>query len=409
MKKFTFSHALRFFVFAAAAGSIAAWAGDAALISALEGRKTCTAIFENATWTPLLGETIPEKTGLEVGPETTVKLVHFGTNSEVTLPPMSRVTVLLSGIEGLASDTDQAKLEEMPQGLDLEARHQQQVGAVNMQHMAQMAPHRSRVSGAVPPAPAAAPAPVPPPPPPPSPVDDGAPVTEPEIAAPAPAAEREETLPTSESSHPMSDNFAASQLDKINKGGGGSNKGMQDWEDAERATEEYAKAQKGLNAAKSAFEAAQASEVKSQQSALMAVSIAIPLDRLSTAIGRFDSIEVSKAGEDARHPSSRKIHINDRLKNTITTWVFADITLPAGESEADVTLKGKATGTATITVVADDAAELSVSRAIRLEFRGLPAQAAAVWLKLLDQSAVSREIAAAHLRRLADAIAAKLR
>ncbi len=376
MRTFTFRHALQIFVFAAAAGSFAAWAGDAAMISAIEGNKACTATLDNATWTPLLGETIPEKTGLDVGADTSVNLVHFGTNSEVTLQAGARVTVLMSGIEGLASVASQAKLEEMPKGLDLEARHQQQVGAVNMQHMAQAAPQkvfRAKAETRPAPEPSGAGPAVPPPPPP--------------VVMPAPA--------------PVAAPDMLEAMDTQKRigltRGGEFNKGADiiDFEEEASAREQANASLEAKSPPKEQFDAS---------SALMrTVSIAIPVTRLTDRLGRLEALTVSSVPQAF---TSREVA--DMPGVSTCTWALSDVHLPAGDTQADVRLTGPDKREAALTVSLIDNADISVSAAVRFEFRGLPAQAAAVWIELLKREAVSPDIAAAHLRRLAAAIVTKL-
>jgi len=384
MRTFTFRHALQIFVFAAAAGSFAAWAGDAALISAIEGN-SCTATLENATWTPLLGETIPEKTGLEVGADTSVNLVHFGTNSEVTLPAGSRVTVSMSGIEGLASGTSQAKLEEMPRGLDLEARHQQQVGAVNMQHMAQLplreiskAPEKSleeTSSGIVPASP-----------PPPAPAQS-------EKAAAPEIGDAPVTGP--------------SAMPTTRGGGGAVNEALEDLTSpAGGDTKAYDAAREEFERMKAARTDSQAAREEAKQAAVLAV--AVPLEHLDGMLGGFEMFDVkADTGIETSLPETTVIY--NRQENATSSWILTEITLPVDKTEIDVTVKGKAKAAKPFSVAAIEGTTLSVSTALRLEFKGYPAQAAAVWLKLARADSVSPDIAARHLKRLADAIASKLR
>lgn len=359
MRTFTFRHALQIFVFAVAVGSFAAWAGDAALISAIEGSKACTATLDNATWTPLLGETIPEKTGLDVGANTTVQLVHFGTNKEVTLPAGARVTVLMSDIEGLASGTIQAKLEEMPMGLDLEARHQQQVGAVNMQHMAQTATQKTS-----------------------RPEEESHPPFSPDhtgAAAPPP---------------PPSKAMDIQSRIGLTRGGG-INKG---------ANIDDLKAEiSDQNPADAARERENAFEERTAAAPVLVrtVSIAVPDGSLT---GQIESLTLSGNPQSF---TSREVADNPGVSTS--TWVLADIHLPGSASQADIRLIGPNKREATLTVAYLDTTDTSVAAAVRFEFRGFPAQAAAVWIELLKQKDVSPDIAAAHLRRLAAAIATKLR
>jgi len=390
MRTFTFRHALQIFVFAAAAGSFAAWAGDAALISAIDGNKACTATLDNATWTPLLGETIPEKTGLDVGADTTVNLVHFGTNSEVTLPAGARVTVLMSGIEGLASGTNQAKLEEMPKGLDLEARHQQQVGAVNMQHMAQLpqleksaAPAKSRATpsaGAIP----AASVPVPP------------------TSAPAVPEKSAESSTISG----FSDQVPA-VMPATRGGGGAGHEALNELEaPAEGGKLAYEAAKQEYDEAKAMLQDSQAAKEKASPAVVLAV--ALPLERLNGTIGEFESFGV-KAETGAETSSPERTVIYNSQENATSSWILTEVTLPAGMTESDLTVQGREKAAKLLSIAAIEGTALSVSTALRLEFRGYPAQAAALWIKLAKADIVSPDIAARHLKRLADAIASKLR
>ncbi|HQG28716.1 MAG TPA: hypothetical protein PLY73_09160, partial [Candidatus Ozemobacteraceae bacterium] len=324
-----------------------------------------------------LGETIPEKTGLDVGADTTVNLVHFGTNSEVTLPAGARVTVLMNSIEGLASGTSQAKLEEMPQGLDLEARHQQQVGAVNMQHMAQAAPQKVlRAKAEIRPAPEPSGSGPAAPPPPPTPVV---------MPAPAPV-----TAPDMSEAMDVQKRIGLTRGGKFNKGAD-----IIDFEEGASAREQ----------ANAALEAKIALEEKfDASSALMrTVSIALPVTRLTDRLGRLETLTISRVPQ-----SFTSRDIADEPGVSTGTWALADVRLLGGDSQADVRLTGPDKREAALTVAFLEDADVSVSTAVRLEFRGFPAQAAAVWIELLKREAVSTEIAAAHLRRLAAAIVAKL-
>jgi len=376
MRTFTFRHALQLFVFAAAAGSFAAWAGDAALISAIEGNKACTATLDNATWTPLLGETIPEKTGLDVGADTTVNLVHFGTNSEVTLPAGARVTVLMSGIEGLDPEASQAKLEEMPKGLDLEARHQQQVGAVNMQHMAQAAPLKASRLKEEPHPPisqAEAGAAAAPPPPP--------------VAMPAPAPVQTPEMFEALNAQKRIGLTRGREFDK------GAN--ITDLE-AGVSPQEQADA---LREVKSASE----EQTEAAPALVRTISIAIPVTRLTDRLGGLETMTISHLPQAF---TSREVA--DMPGVSTCTWALSDVHLPAGDSQADVRLAGPDKREAALPIAYFDTTDVSVAAAVRFEFRGFPAQAAAVWIELLNREAVSPDIAAAHLRRLAAAIVAKL-
>jgi len=378
----------------AVSGSFSVWAGDAALISALEGNKLCTATLENATWTPMLGETIPEKTGLEIGPESKVNLVHFGTNSEVTLLAGSRVTVLMKSIEGLSSDTTQAALENMPQGLDLEARHQQQVGAVNMQHMPQ-ASARKQAPGAalkssIPPLSfdegAAAPAPAP-------------------LPVPAPSVPPQEQMSEAVSAAPQA--FETQSEAMPTRGGSPANKGI---DFADMITDDAMNKNKSV----AAKERESSMLAASGQSTALAVqsrilSVAIPADRLNRKIGTLEKIVVEKVEDAFASPEFTNTAVADKPGISTGTWILAKIILPANVATAVVKLNGKNKSIKSINVEFVNKADITVSSAVRYEFQGLPAQAAAVWINLLNQGAVSPEIAAAHLRRLSTAIDAKLR
>ncbi|HNW34771.1 MAG TPA: hypothetical protein PKM25_07565 [Candidatus Ozemobacteraceae bacterium] len=385
----------------AVTGSFSAWAGDAALISALDGDKLCTATLESATWTPMLGETIPEKTGLEIGPRSTVNLVHFGTNREVTLPEGSRVIVLMQSIEGLATDTKQATLENMPQGLDLEARHQQQVGAVNMQHTAQSPARKTAPGGslrsstppsssgagesAMPSLPPAAPAPAP-------------------VSMPVP---EERPSPVSEEKPSMASTFEGQKDEMSTRGGTSFMKGndiddlMSGNADTNLPQGEVAST---LGKQKREREAEQAMAIQART-----ILIAIPAEKLNITIGKLDTIFIAQAVKAGKSPAFSSIEIPEKPGISTGTWILIDIELPADVSTAAVILNGKNKHSTSLGVEFSSKADISVSSAVRSEFQGFPAQAAAIWINLLNRGAVSPEIAAAHLRRLSPAIAAKLR
>ncbi|HOY68376.1 MAG TPA: hypothetical protein PLP29_15955 [Candidatus Ozemobacteraceae bacterium] len=418
MRNFTVRHAFQVFLFAAAAGSFAAWAGDAALISALEGNKTCTASFENATWTPALGETLPEKTGLEVGPDTSVNLVHFGMNSEVTIPAGSRVTILQSGIEGLAADAAQAKLEAMPQGLDLEARHQQQVGAVNPQHIAQMAPARGGLK-------AARPASPPPPPAAAKPAESqAAPAPAPAMPMSAPAPVSEESMPKISEAAQEAEPLGGSTADKFAQSDAATSMETADAGAAEReagnAAMQLEKEKKLLEQMKNESMGARAGgSAKSGLSALQAIgeevtrtlspAVALPLDALDRTIGGFGMIVLETSDESLKHPATDRLELTTGPDASLQTWILAEVALPAGEQKGRLTLTGPASATKPLEIAVPETADLAVATAVRLEFRGFPAQAAAVWIKLVRAQKVTPEIASAHLRRLATAIEARLK
>lgn len=377
---------------ACAAGPFAAWAGDAALISAIEGKKICIASFESATWTPMLGETIPEKTGLEIGPESSMNLVHFGTNSEVTLPAGSRVTVLMAAIEGLASDASQAMLENMPQGLDFEARHQQQVGAVNPQHIA-MAPAPAPGKGI-------AKSPM-------SPEPSGAGAgSEIAPAQPAPLPETPVTEPISANIPPTADSDAAQKEEMLTRGGGSFNKAA-DIGDliAEQQEREQEKLAEIIRSRKSGV------PLESNETAIQGhlVSLAVPASRLNGKIGELDTIIATRADTSNRTPSSARVEVPETPGLSTSTWILVDIKFPEKISKADIKFRGTNKRSRSLALAISDKTDVSVSSAVHHEFQGYPAQAAAIWIKLLKQGVVSPEIAAAHLRRLSIAIDAKLR